>query len=57
MPKLPYGQGVCKDQCHHKAVIGVLGLLNSKHDAIAPKKKMTPCTSIANIQIFYIRVD
>lgn len=41
MPKLPYGQGVCKDQCHHKAVIGVLGLLNSKHDAIAPKKNDT----------------
>ena len=33
MPKLPHGQGVCKDQCHLTAVIGVLGLLNSKHDA------------------------
>ena len=54
MPKLPHGQGVCKDQCHHTAVIGVLGLLDFKHDAIAPKK-MTPCTSIANIQILYIR--
>ena len=57
MPKLPYGQGVCKDQRHHTAVLGVLSLLNFKHDAIAPKKKMTPCTSVANIQILYIRVD
>ena len=39
MPKLPYGQGVCKDQRHHTAVLGVLSLLNFKHDAIAPKKK------------------
>ena len=38
MPKLPHGQGVCKDQCHHTAVIGVLGLLNSKHDVIGQKK-------------------
>ena len=56
MPKLPYEQNVCKDQCYHRAILDVLGLLNSKHDAIAPNKK-TPCTRIASIQILYIQVD
>ena len=37
----------------YTAVLGVLGLLYSKHDAIAPKKK-TPCTRIANIYKFCI---
>lgn len=49
MPKLPYGQGVC----HHTAVLGVLGLLNSKHDAIAPKKRhLAPALQIYKFCIF-----
>lgn len=49
MPKLPHGQGVCKDQCHLTAVIGVFGLLNSKHDAMM---HLAPALQIYKFCIF-----